>query len=267
MKIPYLQVRNDRLIYYEIAEFRTRRNNVLPTTKAYSGQMTTGSKKRIKKAIDILVQKSPQKIIWNSVSGKHQPFTLNFVTLTVSCMRNISANEAYKNLMKPFLRKMRKMGGFSYIWKAELQKRGQIHYHLATNTFLPWQSIRDSWNNLQRKSGYLKQYGLKHGHYQANSTDVHAVYSIGNLPAYLGKYMSNNDDTAISGKTWDCSKDCKENRFAFSPDSGTIDRIEKGIQQGTIQQIDLEHCVIFKMADPIGVLPISSYKKYLQWRS
>ena len=169
--------------------------------------------------------------------------------------------------MKPFLRKLRKNGDFSYMWKAELQKRGQLHYHLATNTFLPWTDIRNGWNNLQRSAGYLQKYGLKHKHYDANSTDVHGIYKVKNISAYLSKYLSKTGDSKLKGKVWDCSKDLKQKRFSFIVGNTVIDNIEKGIDIGEIEAIELEHCMIFKCKNPVKYLPPLDYKDYFQWKS
>ena len=267
VKIPYLQVRSDCLIFYELPAVRKGRKSTLPCKPAYSGSMSNGAKKRISKAIDILIQRSPAKITFNPITRKYFPFDLNFVTLTISSHKNVNTDFAYKNLMKPFLRKMRQSGNFSYIWKAEFQKRGQLHYHLATNTFLPYTNIRNSWNNLQRKHRLLDDYAKRFGHYDANSTDVHATYKIGNMKAYLTKYLSKTDNLKVKGKTWDCSTDLKQNRFSFTPSWHAEEKIIKGLKSGQIKQIDLDHCIIFKMSDPVSFLPVSAYKDYLKWQS
>jgi hypothetical protein len=136
----------------------------------------------------------------------------------------------------------------SYIWKAELQQNGQIHYHITTNIFIRFDLIRKRWNYLQQKAGLLDSYYEKHGHYNPNSTDVHKVYNDDNIEAYLEKYISkqqevnptlkanllnNNsitneqcignmlscssvnctDDLSINGKIWDCSQDLKSTKL------------------------------------------------------
>ena len=239
--------------------------------------MSTGANKRIRKAIDILLQKAPSKRIYNPVTYKMQPFTINFITLTVSSHRNISINEGYRNLLKPYLRKLRKSGSISYIWKAEYQKRGQLHYHLTTNSFVHWQDIRNTWNNLQRKGRYLDDYALKYGHFDANSTDVHSVYKIRDIAAYLGKYMSkpvvNHHKTAPGtkvkyekGKIWDCSKDLKLPQYSFVPDNRIIDEINYQVGNGSIKKIELDHCVIFKKKNPASLLSPLESSFYDLWK-
>jgi hypothetical protein len=277
MKIPYLQVRNDCLLFYEQPAVRPPRNFKGFKSKAYSGKVTTGASKRIKKAIDILVQKSPPRMTYNPITFKTFPFKLNFITLTFSCAKFIDGDEGYEKCMKPLLRKLRKLGQFSYVWKAEFQQDtdyhgnkkkhgGQLHYHIASNRFVPWTTVRKEWNNLQRKAGYLKQYGLKHGHYNPNSIDVHAVHQIRDLCAYLGKYMSKDSPKKLKGKVWDCSKDLKQDRFSFIVDSFSDTAIRQAVKAGTIKQIDLEHCTIFKTKTPLKYLSPTEIQRYKQWQ-
>ena len=277
MKIPYLQVRNNCLLFYELPAVQPPRKHKEITQKAYSGKVTDGSRKRIQKAIDILVQKSPSRMTYNPISGKTFPFRLNFVTLTLSCSRFIDGDEGYTKMMKPFLRKQRKHGNFSYVWKAEFQSDkdyhghkkangGQLHYHIATNTFLPWTDIRRDWNRLQHKAGYLKAYGLKHKHYDPNSIDVHAVYQVNDLAAYLGKYMSKSGARKLNGKIWDCSTDLKRKRFSFIPTDSQYIKISQAVKAGSIKQINLEHCTLFKMRDPLKWMTPVQYQDYLLWR-
>ena len=278
MRTPYIQVRNNALLYYELSDNLTGRKFKEGITKAYSGRVTIGAKKRLQRAIDILVQKSPPRLTYNPVTQKTFPFKVNFITLTFSCSRFINGKEAYSNMMKPFLRFMRKRGMFSYVWKAEFQSEkdyqgkykengGQLHYHLASNQFIPWQDMRKQWNRLQRKNGYLEEYGLKHGSYNANSTDVHSVYQVNDIVAYLSKYMSKEADRVLDGKVWDSSKDCKENRFSTEPVFEQSHKIRQAIKDKKIEQIDLEHCTIFKTANPLDFLTAIQFKEYVAWRN
>ncbi len=264
---PQIQVREDCLLLYNLPTVRPARSRQLSLKKGYSGKVTSTVPKRIKKAIDILLQITPTRNTYNPVTKKYFPFQLNFVTLTVSSHTNIDANFGYNYLMKPFLRKMRKSGNFSYVWKAELQKRGQLHYHLATNTFLTWQNIRSTWNNLQRKNRLLDDYASKHLHYDANSTDVHSLNKIGNVGAYLAKYLSKNNSKKINGKIWDCSTDLNRKRFAFTP-TNTQEMYLRQLQNDKhCKVIELDHCTIFKGIAPAKIMTAKQIIDYSNWKS
>lgn len=223
--LPILQLRHDAiLLYYEpqyshskSAKWKQRKLNNFKEKKGYTGTVTRHTKKRISKAINIMLQTAEQKIIFNPVSHRKEKFKINFITLTISSKeRHITANEGYTMLLKPFLKWLTKTKSVNtYIWKAELQKNGQLHYHITTTTWIHWKEIRNKWNYLLAKNGMLKQYAKEHKHANANSTDVHKVYKIRNLSAYLHKELckSIQNIEATRGKIWDCSNNLKGQNY------------------------------------------------------
>jgi hypothetical protein len=156
----------------------------------YSGTMTGGARKRLSKAITLMTQAYKPKTIFNSITQQYQYHHLSFITLTVSCHKNISTDFAYEWLLRPFLGWMRETKGVKcYVWKLEFQKRGQIHYHITFPDFIAWPEIRKTWNSLQRKAGLLDEYAKEHGHFDPNSTDIHAVEAKQNLANYIIKEL------------------------------------------------------------------------------
>lgn len=182
-------------------------------TKTYSGTMTKGAKKRLTKTVDMLLQLSPKRQIYSEVLGKEITHRLSFITLTISeSGQNLTAKEAYQKLLLPFLRWLTRTKGVkTYIWKAELQKRGQIHYHITTPSFINWKEIRSKWNNLQRAEGLLDDFYKKFKHLDPNSTDVHEVYKADDLTGYMIKYLAKaeSQEDKTTGKLWDCSSNLK----------------------------------------------------------
>jgi hypothetical protein len=157
----------------------------------YSGGMTSGARKRLAKAITIMTQAVKPKWVYNAVTLKYQYHTFSFLTLTIASPKNITARQAYDNLLAPFLDWMRKtMQVKTYIWKAELQKRGQIHYHITTPAWIHHREIRNKWNALQRSAGLLDDYATEHGHFNPNSTDVHNTRNIRKMDQYLVKELA-----------------------------------------------------------------------------
>lgn len=266
---PHFQVRHNCLIYYELPNVTRGRTIQKFVTKAYSGKVTDQVKKRINKAVDLLIQKSPKRYIYNPVTKKNQPFTLNFITLTVSSIRLISSIEGYVNLLKPFLRKLRNRfkGNISYVWKCELQLRGQIHYHLTCNQFVHMDWIRSEWNRLQHKHRYLDHYAKVYKSFNPNSTDVHAVWKVKDIASYLSKYLSKVDSSqALKSKVWDCSKDLKIKRFSFIPTDKFFLKMNDLVRTGKVELISLDQCLIYKTKDVKALLDRShliNLKNYL----
>jgi hypothetical protein len=206
----YLQYRNNILLEYCQKEYFANYNRTrLPQcfsygmVSTYTGKVTKSAQKNIRTAVELLCLSVPERIIKNPISKTKHPFKLAFLTLTLSDnSRFISGKEAYKNLLKPTLDWFRKTKGINtYIWKAERQKpidkagklkesHGQLHYHITLPNFLAHSEIKEKWNYLQSKAGYLDNHFEKFGNRNPNSIDIHAVHKIRDIESYLIKYIS-----------------------------------------------------------------------------
>lgn len=217
MLYPRLQLRTNAIVFYYERDYcgagydlmRIKRTDNLKGKKTYSGEITAGSKRRLAKCVDLMLQSNDSYTMINK-RGDAYRYKVSFTTLTISSKRNIKHKEAYKKLLKPFLQWLTKtMQVTQYIWKEELQERGQIHYHLIINKFIHYKIIRNKWNYLQRKAGYLKEYVKEHGHYDANSTDIHGLKHVNNTKNYLLKYLLKKDKKTKKdkGKIWGTSKE------------------------------------------------------------
>lgn len=274
---PQLQVRNNCLLLYHLPTVTPPRGPVKFDQKAYSGKMTYGSKKRILSAIDILLQCNKPKPTYNPVTGKTFPFQCSFVTLTISNPKPLGSQFCHKYLMKPFLRKLKTFGNLSYVWKLEYQsdtdyhgkaKRygGQLHYHLATNLFVPWQDIRSTWNNIQRKARLLDEFAERHKHFDPNSTDIHSMYQVNDVGAYMAEYFKKNGSKPVHGKIWDCSTDLKRKRFTFTPTNQQEMSLRQLQNDRHAKVIELERCTIFKIKNPLSILTANQLTAYLLWK-
>lgn len=269
-RIEYCQVRHDSLIIYTLNEFPAFHDNIEKIEKKYTGTVREGTKKRMQKAIDILIQKSPKHRIFNSVINKYVQFSLSFITLTISSRKIQNHQIVYKKCLKPFLRWLRETQKASYIWKAELQKRGQIHYHITLNVFIHYEALKRYWNKLQRKANFLQGFARREKHFNPNSTDVHSVYRIANVAAYLISYMTKKSKDVIKGKIWDCSNDLKIDRFTTVIDAVLDENLRNAIKRKKATKIELEHCVILKSQQPVKILPkidSEQYKLYMKCKS
>lgn len=215
---PAIQVRSNGLIKYDVwtgATSYTRFDFQQAARQQYDGTLTEHSRKRLMAAVDILIQKNPKRRIYNPISETYHDFNINFTTLTISSTRNLSAREAYDTLLVKYLRYMRdKYNLREYVWKAELQERGQIHYHICGNEFIPWQVIRWKWNSLQKQAGLLNDYAREHKHFNPNSVDIHSVENEEDLLGYVSKEICKTNfyqtacGYACSGVQWDNRQKC-----------------------------------------------------------
>lgn len=287
--IPMVQVRSNALVGYGLPEppYMHKRHELHPYKK-YSGRVTDEASKRIRRTVDVFLQRSPERTIWNTATNQQNQFRLNFITLTIPDEKEVDGREAYKGL-KVFIGHFKRPPGKkaiseqlkSYIWKAELQKRGQIHYHLTTNSFLNLWEIRRVWNGICFRRGWMEEYRKKYGNTNPNSTDVHAVYKVKDIQAYLGKYLSKDGrvdvsecggivpiwEPTIKGKVWDASQDLKIPRYSYELDGDTYERLDDGVRSGSVRVLDCDKCKVFCTDSPGLYIGENEFEKYVNWKS
>src|SRR5487761_136227 len=283
MSVIY-QIRSDSIIEFykpdkkfppSLAQLLNRQK--LSERKTYTGIITPGSKKRLTRALENLVNASVPKRYYDVACGRERNYNLIFITLTIhSPLKMIKGREARKTCLEPFILWLhRKQDVKLLLWKAELQGRGQLHYHITCDNFVDYRDIRNKWNELQARAGYLDNYYQEHGHYDANSTDVHAVRSQENIIGYLKKKIFTysqslvnevskglqNEET-IGGKIWDCSLKLKSiGYFEVNADGSTANKIRQTLKEKKGDEIAAKKCRIYKFKDVRAYMMLVYYDR------
>jgi hypothetical protein len=250
---PVCQIRAKGLIMYK--QLVNREDFATPETKfekgrsrqVYTGQVTNGAKKRIKKAIQTLVAISKPQVVYVPQFEYDVRFRLTFITLTLpSEQGNITDKQIISGPLQKFLRESNRKNGMKhYIWKAERQKNGNIHFHITTNVFIHYQVVQDRWNNEMKNIGLMENFTSKFGHSNPHSTEIKAVRRIDQIERYLQKYYmkTNQYDEIINGKLWDCSLSLKSIPWPkLSISTSVFDRLNEVATQFPDQIIELDQC-------------------------
>lgn len=254
VRYPVMQVRPFGLLVYDRIEYPPSRRQGsessplrnLKGLEAYSGYLTTGSRKRLQRAISIICAIAEPKTAFNNKLNREFKFRLNFITLTLPAPQGDIDDKTIKaKCLDVWLKAAKRRFKLrSYIWRAERQGNGNIHFHIVTDTYIPYDQLRDTWNDRLEALGFITRFEKKHGHRHPNSTDVHAIKNIRNLAAYFSKYMAKGErcvediqaqpphchkvtkpmritaalkfkriltreQAHIDGRLWDCSKNLK----------------------------------------------------------
>jgi hypothetical protein len=255
------------------------------TKDAYSGTLCYHAKKRLAKSLNLLVAIARPKSVINPSTNKPYTFRVNFVTLTLpAAQRGVSDRELKKRAFDPFIKSMRRKHGLrSYVWRAERQFNGNLHFHVTTDTYLPYSSIRDEWNRFLSRFHFIDEFEAKHGHAEPNSTDVHAVHKIDNIAAYMVKYMSKSPDAhlaeinakrakrghdlivpdahpfrripdqpkwddPIEGKVWDCSQNLKcPSRCEMAADNCSRDELRQICKNPNVKWKPTDHAFLMML--------------------
>lgn len=126
-----------------------------------------------------------RRIIWANLTRYSK-----FLTLTYS--ENMQDLEQFYYDWKMFTQGMRRKGhDLKYLYVLEYQERGAIHAHVLIfgDRFIPWQDITDSWGK-----GII---------------DIHKIRDIGNLGAYVCKYLTKDTLAEYNSKSFHTSRGLK----------------------------------------------------------
>lgn len=272
-----IQVRNKCIVHWFQPEYdgskarfkRTYLHKNFKESKTYTGMITSGTVKRIRTAVDLLLQISKARKVTNPYNKKVITHRLSFITLTIpDTNTNYTPSQGHKKLLKPFLRYMREKELMNtYVWKAEFQERGQLHYHITTPSVIDLRLIRKYWNGLLIKNNMLNEFYEKYNHYDPNSTDIHQVHKLQDIQSYLIKYLTKGtqNQTVTTGKIWDCSENLKgKKHISFEMNKHNMIQVLKHADTGKLQVKELEHCAIFesKTIKPIELLDKDQRAKY-----
>lgn len=188
--------------------------------------LSRATKRKIFDSINSMYELSPARKIQMQNGKEIYNFRCSFITLTLPAKQMHDDKEIKAVLLNQFLVEMRKVYKVqNYVWKAELQKNGNIHFHIITDRYIDYQALRRRWNRLLNKLGYVDRYqskmaalslidyhkmrcqskpcefeksqkayatGKKDNWKNPNSIDVRSVSSSKDLATYLGKYIGKN---------------------------------------------------------------------------
>lgn len=204
-------------------------------------KMSQPTIRKIQKAVRYLNFMAVDKKMTNVVSGKDFKFKICFATLTLSSPQVHSDNVLKKLLINQLLVELKKKYKINnYVWRLEKQLNGNAHFHFLFDKFIPHTELREVWNRLQNKLGYVDRYrdkmiNISFNDYKKlygstskksesqiraayakgkatkwaypNSTDIHSLLFINDIDKYLVKYMSKDEQNkGIEGRLWGCSQ-------------------------------------------------------------
>lgn len=226
--------------WYDKKRFVPKHQHLIESDKQHKGKVSSIATRKISKAVDYLLLLANEKKVPSKIHGKVFKFKIAFVTLTLPSPQRHSDEIIKEKCLNQFLIEAKKRWNVkNYIWRAEKQKNGSIHFHILLDKFIPWSELRDVWNRITNKLEYVEKYrdSMRAFHsggfrvrenllqnwdyksqvkaYQAgkandwsspNSTDIHSIKNITDIRAYVLKYTI-KDDThgVIEGRLWGCN--------------------------------------------------------------
>lgn len=151
----------------------------------------------------------------------------NFTLCTLTLIGDAEDTKAVKVLNKYFTVLRKKYNQLNYVWVAERQKNGRIHFHIIIDRRFDIDYINSLWVIQQFNAGIIHEEaklkleveagttfkklhklgpdGWKQVHKYLNPVDVANVKTIDGVSAYLTNYVTKNE-TKLSCQIWHCNR-------------------------------------------------------------
>jgi len=219
---------------------RPKVEHLIKSDKKTHGIVSQQARRKVGKAVDYLLYLANDNVLPDTAHGKQYKFKIAFITLTLPSKQIHSDNQLKEDCLNQFLVELRvRYKVRNYLWRAEKQKNNNIHFHILVDKFIPWSELRDRWNRIINKLGYIERYRdemrqfhkngfncrkdlLKHWDYQKqvkayqkgkindwqspNSTDIHSLYKVNRVKDYVTKYCTKNEtNSEVNGRLWGCN--------------------------------------------------------------
>lgn len=241
-----------RAIYIDTSKPIADQLKFINSKRKSEGNVSEQAKRKISKAIEYLLTTSPKKKVYEKLTGKYVVFKTCFLTLTLPSKQIHSDKEIINTCLNSFLIELKKYHNLkNYIWRAELQKNGNIHFHIVTNVFIPWWEARNRWNRIVNKLGYVDRFQQKNGNKTPNSTDIHSTRKVKNLKSYLIKYMAKDENNypgrneneenirTQEGRIWACDQQLgKAKGLNLIVDNEIYEELKKIVNSGRTRKYE-----------------------------
>lgn len=211
-------LRNKAVYVYKSKDKGTGRKSVADESKAqlqkkYSAKgLSETAKKDIRRRVDNwqwAVNASQQ--LWSRHKEKRRRYFV-LITLTL-CAKQMEDDKTikrrYLNVWLQNLERVHK--GINWLWVAECQQNGNIHFHVVVDRWVGFEWIKRSWNRVMANGDMVERFKAKFKKSDPPSVNVKGQKSMGNPAAYITKYLTGEKKVRdMDGRCWGCCDRLRE---------------------------------------------------------
>lgn len=133
------------------------KNEINLENNQHFGELSKKAYRRIRRSIEWL-----EYISYSKYNANGLEYKVSMITLTIPSFSTEIEEKRLKKVLNQFLTYARlNYNLISYVWKAELTKNGNLHYHLLTGDIFGSADVQSKWNELLYKEGLLDNYQSK----------------------------------------------------------------------------------------------------------
>lgn len=125
-----------------------------------SWSLSVLSQRLIRKSVIQLFTLVDGRTVFTKTGKVINNFKAAFLTLTLPS-KQVHTDKEIKLMLQKFLDWLYSLGLRNYVWKAELQKNGNIHFHIVLDQFYDVQGLQEKWNEILSHYGYIEAFSNK----------------------------------------------------------------------------------------------------------
>lgn len=199
--------------------------------------MSNSAKRLMRDSINSIFMLSTPRTIYRKNRNPIYNYRMSFITLTLPSLQSETDVEV-KEYLNLFLTDLRRVYNIqNYVWRAELQENGNLHFHLVIDKYVDYNILLNYWLKALRHSPHVKSYqqkfsemsfkdykilrlkkikkefrtspevlknisaaylkGKRNNWLKPNCVDVRNVHNMRTISSYLSKYLSKDSDVKI----------------------------------------------------------------------
>jgi len=210
---PVVKLYDDMIVVYNNPDsIKTRNYNEnsldnLRSKEEYKAVVSSTRKRKIK---EIICAWHNCCIVYNRCMPKASQFDrrkIAMLTLTLPAAQVHDDREIKRKIFQPFLQELRRLYGLElYLWRAEPQVNGNIHFHVLLDIYIPYLQLKVLWDKFLNVLGYVSRFKQKNPNKNNPSVNIVGTRTKNNSYRYLFDYAcKENGKRKLKGAVWGCS--------------------------------------------------------------
>lgn len=170
--------------------------------KGYNGEISKRTKAKIQTLMQnwLLAGKVAAKSGYKQKKGSTK-IAATFCTVTLPKAQAHTDQELRRRALNGLLQSLKRYVGMkNYIYVSELQKNGNIHFHIIVDVKVNKWKLRNLWRKQMYILGYLDTYSKHEAGQKYIATQADQINDVTKVGKYISKYMAKTNSVVQQGK-------------------------------------------------------------------
>jgi len=203
----------------------------------------------------------------SNVTKAKEKTVVSFNTLTLPTDQKHSDNQIKSVCLNGYLNKLRyHYGTFDYVWRAEPQERGAIHFHMLANIYIDKDFNRQLWCDSLDLLGYVTNYMKKGKVKLPPCTQIEYADRMTDVQRYCAKYTAKvAKGRKIEGRQWFSSSSVTTDyRVNVTTHKQAEERIKEILNTSGMYSTATDYTTkyYFNRPEQVKLLPLDLQKEY-----